>query len=113
MKPTWRPPERLTGFELGIFMLGSLLSTYSRWRHHPKRWDVSFISAAMSRRYRARRQWPVNTTNVSILSDQQFRKSVAQVEAYTMLDVARLANLWSLANLAGPGIFLEVGSYKG
>jgi O-methyltransferase len=55
----------------------------------------------------------IDTEYVKILFDPDFRNSVAQVRDYTCLDVARLANLWNLARLAGPGIFLEVGSYKG
>jgi hypothetical protein len=50
---------------------------------------------------------------VAILFDPEFQSSVTQVKDYTCLDFARLANIWNLARLAGRGIFLEVGSYKG
>ncbi|MGB7547412.1 MAG: class I SAM-dependent methyltransferase [Terracidiphilus sp.] len=50
---------------------------------------------------------------VDILFDPKFRSSVAQVKDFTCLDIARLANLWTLVRMAGPGVFLEIGSYKG
>jgi O-methyltransferase len=56
---------------------------------------------------------PIDTSRVEILVDANFRRSVEEVRKYTMLDVARLANLWYLAKLAGQGVFLEVGTYRG
>jgi O-methyltransferase len=56
---------------------------------------------------------PVETEYVDILFDPAFRRSVSQVKECTCLDVARLANLWTTVRLAGPGTFLEVGSYRG
>ena len=100
-------------------MLSRLVRTLSNWKAHPKRFDVSFISDAAEHKYRAAKdrkrllQPPIDTNNVAVLSDQEFCRSVAQVRDYTLLDVARLANLWYLARLAGSGVFLEVGSYRG
>ena len=55
----------------------------------------------------------IEAEDVNILFDPEFQNSVAQVKEFSCLDIARLANLWNLARLAGPGIFLEVGTYKG
>ena len=100
-------------------MLDGLVKNLSKWKGNPRKWDVPFISGVVSRRYHAatsrRRllQPPIDTNNVEILSDKDFCRSVAQVRDHTILDVARLANLWSLAKRAGPGVFLEVGSFRG
>jgi len=56
---------------------------------------------------------PIDTRNMEILADPEFRRSVEQAQPYTLLDVGRLANLWTLARMTGPGTFLEVGSYRG
>ena len=80
---------------------------------------MPFVLGAVRRRYdvllnrRRLLEPPIVTNNVEILFDEEFRRSVVQVKKHTLLDVARLANLWSLAQLAGPGVFLEVGSYRG
>lgn len=97
----------------------ALVESFSRWNRHPRKWDAHFVFDMLLRRYREARNrkrllWPaIETDHVEILSDGEFRRSVAQVKRHTILDVARLANLWSLARLTGPGIFLEVGSYRG
>ncbi len=100
-------------------MLSRFVRTFSTWRHHPRGWDLRFLSEAISKKYRAAKarkrllQPPIDTNNVTVLSDQEFCKSIAQVRQHTLLDVGRLANLWCLARQVGPGIFLEVGSYRG
>jgi len=50
---------------------------------------------------------------VEILQDKEFSASAEQVKDYTLLDVGRLANLWNMVQLVGPGIFMEVGSFRG
>ena len=55
----------------------------------------------------------METQYVNLLFDSAFCKSVAAVKAYTCLDAVRLANLWNMVQLAGPGTFLEVGSFRG
>ena len=100
-------------------MLNRLVKTLSNWKAHPKRFDVSFISEVAEHKYQAARdrkrllQPPIDTKNVAVLSDSDFCRSIARVKDYTLLDVARLANLWYLAKLVGEGVFLEAGSYRG
>lgn len=55
----------------------------------------------------------ISGQDLLILKDPEFRKSIAAVEKHTLLDVARLANLWNLARLTGPGKMLEIGSFRG
>jgi O-methyltransferase len=56
---------------------------------------------------------PVETEHVEMLFDPDFRRSVAEVQDFTCLDLVRLANLWMLVKMAGSGTFLEVGSFRG
>lgn len=57
---------------------------------------------------------PIDPTNVEVLADPAFRKSVDEVADLTILDTPRLANLWQLCALTDPkGHILEIGSYKG
>lgn len=57
---------------------------------------------------------PLDTTHIEVLHDADFRHSCAQVKGHTVLDVPRLANLWTLCRMANPaGTILEVGSYRG
>ena len=92
-----------------------LMRSYSRWKNHPRKWDILYIFGKLRAAKKQQRllRPPIDTNNVEILFDPEFRKSVDQVKNYTLLDVARLANLWYLARLAGPGVYLEVGSYQG
>lgn len=114
-------------------MIEVVASTFSKWKKHPKRWDVFFLLGTALRSYRriidarrlavvtgrrpidnARLYVPaIDPTDVPILSDPDFRRSVKEVKDHTLLDFARLANIWTLARLTGPGAFLEVGSYRG
>ena len=94
-----------------------------RWRMHPRRNDflyllgVPFRRLARSRHLEAERRRllfpPIDTTNMEVLGDELFRQSAQEVKAHTLLDVGRLANLWTFARLVGPGAFLEVGTYRG
>ena len=103
---------------MGIFSV-----SYERWKNHPRRYDLPFLLGAPFRRYRDRSHEererrkllvpPINTNNVEILLDEDFRASVDAARGNTLLDVGRLANLWYLARQAGEGTYLEVGSYKG
>lgn len=50
---------------------------------------------------------------VKILKEEAFAASFSEVEQHTLLDVARLANIWNLVQMVGPGIFLEIGTFRG
>jgi hypothetical protein len=55
-----------------------------------------------------------DTSHVEVLMDSEFQRSVGEVGNHTLLDTARLANLWQLCRLSNPkGAIVEVGSYKG
>src|SRR6266446_6332443 len=56
---------------------------------------------------------PINPVDVEVLAEPSFQASVKEVANLTLLDTARLANLWSLCRLTPKGNILEVGSYKG
>jgi O-methyltransferase len=57
---------------------------------------------------------PIDESYVEILYDPEFQASVKEVSGITMLDTARLANLWTLCRMSNPsGSLIEVGSYKG
>ena len=56
---------------------------------------------------------PINGQDLLVLSDPDFRRSIQVVREHTLLDVARLANLWNLARRTGPGTLLEVGTFRG
>ena len=57
---------------------------------------------------------PIDPAHVEVLAEPAFQSSVREVADLTMLDTARLANLWRLCKLTNPrGNILEVGSYKG
>ena len=57
---------------------------------------------------------PIEPSNLEVLGDRSFQSSVREVADLTLLDTARLANLWSLCRMTDPkGNILEIGSYKG
>src|SRR5271157_1541926 len=57
---------------------------------------------------------PIDPSNVEVLGDPAFQASVREVEDLTLLDTARLANLWILCKVTDPkGSMLEIGSYRG
>jgi hypothetical protein len=57
---------------------------------------------------------PVDESYLEILHDPVFQASVAEVSETTLLDTARLANLWLLCRVSNPtGSIIEIGSYKG
>jgi O-methyltransferase len=57
---------------------------------------------------------PTDTSFLEILRDRSFQSSVEEVSHLTLLDTARLANLWQLCRWSNPtGAIIEVGSYKG
>jgi O-methyltransferase len=103
--------------------MSSFSVNYERWKSHPRRYDLLFMLGSPFRRFRRKRRLaqererllvpPIDTTNVEILEDPDFRASVAEARHHTLLDVGRLVNLWYLARQAGDGAFLEVGSYRG
>jgi O-methyltransferase len=106
--------------------VSSLTTRFLNWRRSPRRWEARYLLSglrALVRRPATADRAPqavdgllvpaIESEYVEILQDPAFQRSVAQVRDSTCLDVARLANLWQLARLAGPGIVLEVGSYRG
>jgi O-methyltransferase len=51
---------------------------------------------------------------LEVLDDPAFQASVDEVKNNTLLDTARLANLWQLCRMSNPsGSLVEIGSYKG
>jgi hypothetical protein len=57
---------------------------------------------------------PLDRVNIEILADPDFQRSVNEVEGLTLLDTARLANLWQLCRATDlTGAMLEVGSFRG
>jgi O-methyltransferase len=107
-------------------MMAAFRKHIANWKANPRRWEISYILSRLKgfslvafETYRLAKNRekllspPIETEYVKILFDPEFKSSVAQVKDYTCLDFARLANIWNLARLAGPGIFMEVGSYKG
>ena len=107
-------------------MMDLLVEHFVNWNKSPRKWAITYVLSGLQATLRARlRKYRAGNTSkrlltpaieteyVAILFDPEFRSSVEQVKDYTCLDVPRLANLWNLTRLAGPGIFMEVGSYKG
>jgi hypothetical protein len=59
-------------------------------------------------------QIPTEPGPTEILWDNDFQASVREVRLLTLLDTARLANLWQLCRMANPnGAIIEIGSYRG
>ena len=57
---------------------------------------------------------PIDESYLEIVHDPVFQASVAEVSGITLLDTARLANLWLLCRASNPtGSIIEIGSYKG
>ena len=57
---------------------------------------------------------PTDTSHLEILLDESFQNSIDEVRHLTLLDTARLANLWQLCKMSNPaGSIIEIGSYKG
>ncbi len=57
---------------------------------------------------------PINPFGVEVLGDPAFQASVREVADLTLLDTARLANLWRLCRTTDPeGNILEIGSFRG
>ncbi len=118
-------------------MLDILDARFSNWKKNPRKWRPGFIAKgifsvlrqsyetvleypAEKRRLRLLAQTqlrlmipPLEPEYVEVLLDKEFADSVAQVKDLTCLDFARLANVWNLARTAGPGVYLEVGSFRG
>jgi predicted O-methyltransferase YrrM len=110
-------------------MMPALRKHFANWKANPRRWEITYILSRLKgfslvafhsldsyrlKKYREKLMIPVvEAEYVNILFDPEFQNSVAQVKDISCLDVARLANMWNLARLVGPGIFVEVGTYKG
>jgi hypothetical protein len=59
-------------------------------------------------------RYGIDPAGVEILADPAFQASVRECRPYTLLDMARLANLWMLCRKTNPdGGVIEVGSYRG
>jgi len=99
---------------------------FANWKASPRKWEPSYLWAGLlvvlqptfSRvpRVKIRHDLmtpPIEAEYVKILLDPEFKSSLAAIKGHTCLDFARLANLWNLARLAGPGVFVEVGSFQG
>ncbi len=107
-------------------MIGDIRYRLSRWRANPRKWDISYIASRVlglaGAAFNSEKATdlnanllvpPIESEYIEILFDPKFRDSVLQVKDFTCLDFARLANIWMLVKMAGPGVFLEVGSYRG
>jgi predicted O-methyltransferase YrrM len=107
-------------------MIGMLKERLGRWKASPRKWTIPYIWSGLKgvfltilQDYRLARKRKklltpaIEAEYVNMLFDPEFKSSLALVSKCTCLDVARLANLWNLARLSGPGIFLEVGSFQG
>ena len=56
----------------------------------------------------------LDTNGVEILGNQSFQESCSEIMSLTLLDTARLANLWDFSLLTNPlGNIIEIGAYKG
>lgn len=97
----------------------------SRWKQSPRKWEVRYLASGVAaatgnllKKHGAPGidellMPPIESMDVEILSDPDFRRSVDQVKELTCLDFARLANIWMLTRSAPSGLFLEVGSFRG
>lgn len=57
---------------------------------------------------------PLHPDHVQVLGDPAFIRSCREVRHLTLLDSARLANLWTLSRMCDrDGSFIEVGSFRG
>src|SRR4051812_47999120 len=102
---------------------GRIKFEIDRWKEHPRRGDLFYMMGVPLRRMARQRELegarrrllcpPIDTTNIEVLADTAFQRSAAEARAWTLLDVGRLANLWTMAQMAGEGAFLEVGTYRG
>src|ERR1700677_3667887 len=101
-------------------MLDLFERNFSKWKRDPQRWRPRFIVrgiwAVLCGLYVRQIAIRESLTSheellilgpksawVEILQDKEFSESVEQIKEYTLLDIARLANLWSMAQLVGPG----------
>lgn len=56
----------------------------------------------------------IDPAGVELLADPEFQASVRECRPHTLLDTARLANLWMLSRISNPaGGVIEVGAYRG
>lgn len=107
-------------------MIEELKRRFDHWRMNPRRWDPRYVvssSKAVAAQYarelhgiRERSHLldpPIAAEYVELLRDAEFRGSVEEARRYTLQDVARLANIWTLVKGLGPGTYLEAGSYRG
>lgn len=103
-------------------MAGTLKKHYENWRANPRKGDLRYILerlyAIASPIFQGRSPSrpldpPIDPAYVAVLCDTAFRRSVAEAKDFTQLDEGRLANLWNIAGIVGPGAFLEIGTFRG
>jgi O-methyltransferase len=95
-RPTGRPGREIAG------MKRLIKSTFRRFGLDIVKYRNSKITKPMDESY------------LEVLTDQAFQASVDEVKNTTLLDTARLANLWQLCRISNPsGSLIEIGSYKG
>jgi O-methyltransferase len=111
-------------------MLDLLERYFSKWKRDPRKFSPKFIVrgiwAVLSGLYVRQIALRESLTSheellilgpkagcVEMLQDKEFSASVEQVKEYTLLDIARLANLWNMVRMVGPGAFVEVGTFRG
>jgi len=73
---------------------------------------LGFELLVTDRRYLLR--FGIDPVGVELLADLEFQASVRECHRHTLLDTARLANLWMLSRMSNPdGGVIEVGAYRG
>ena len=86
-------------------------------RLHPARWSVALARKFGYGLYPLHPEFPLEPPivgqDLQILRDPDFRRSVDAAREHTLLDVARLGNLWNLARRTGPGTMMEIGTFRG
>lgn len=58
-------------------------------------------------------QKPTDTRWLDVLADAAFKASASEVRDISVLDTARLANLWQWCGMSGDGAIIEVGAFRG
>ena len=107
-------------------MFEDIKAHLSNWIANPRRLRAGFIFSRLCKYIKVKTEnylWRaaphrplrprIETKFVNLLHDPAFVNSVKEVKKYTCLDEARLANVWNAVKLAGDGIFVEAGTYRG
>jgi hypothetical protein len=102
-------------------MSETLRNHWIHWRANPRRADPAYVlsrtfanaRALLPHRPSRRLDPPVDPAYVEVLRNSAFLQSVSQIKHLSLLDEGRLANLWNMAGVVGPGAFLEIGTFRG